>query len=71
MASEDTKMAIRGNMHMNAMVVEVAHFNFDLQGHLEATMASEATKMAIRGKMHMNAMLLEVALFKYEVKFDL
>ena len=75
MASEATKMAVRGNMHMNAMVVEVAYFNFevslDLPGHLEATMASEATKMAVRGNMHMNSMVLEVAHFKSEVKFDL
>ena len=75
MASEATKMAIRGNMHMNAMVVEVAHVNFevslDFRGHLEATMASKATKMAIRGNMHMNTMVLEVGHFNYEVKFDL
>ena len=35
MASEDTKMAIRGNMLMNAMVVEVAHFNFEVSLDLE------------------------------------
>ena len=60
---------------MNAMVVEVAHFNFevslDLRGHLEATMASEATKMAVRGNMHMNAMVLEVAHFNFKVSLDL
>ena len=56
MASEATKMATRGNMHMNTRVIEVTEFNsevsFDLRGHLEATMASEATKMAFRGNMH-------------------
>ena len=74
MTSEATKMAVRGNMHMNIRVFEVTDFNFvvknylrgqdDLRGHLEATMASEATKMATRGNMHMNIRVLEV-------KFDL
>ena len=50
MASEATKMAVRGNMHMNIRVFEVADFKsvvkFDLRnncGHLEATVASETT----------------------------
>ena len=45
MASEATKMAVRGNMHMDTRVVEVTEFNFevrcDLRGRLEATMASD------------------------------
>ena len=45
MASEATKMAVRGNMHMDTRVVEVTDFNFevrcDLRGHLEAAMASD------------------------------
>ena len=48
MALEATKMAVRGNMHMNIRVFEVADFNFvvknDLRGHLEATRASEVMK---------------------------
>ena len=44
MASEATKMAVRGNMHMDTRVVEVTKFNSevrcDLQGRLEATVAS-------------------------------
>ena len=75
MASEATKMATRGNMHMDTRVIEVTEFNsevsIDLRGHLEAAMASEATKMAIRGNMHMDTRVIEVADFKSEVKFDL
>ena len=77
MASEAPKMAVRGNMHMNIRVFEVADFNLvvkndirvqvDLRGHLDAAMASEAT----RGNMHMNIRVLEVTCFKSEVKFDL
>ena len=44
MASEATKMATRGNMHMDTRVIEVTEFNsevsIDLRGHLEATRAS-------------------------------
>ena len=43
MASEATKMAVRGNMHMGTKVVEVTEFNSevrcDLRGCLEAVMA--------------------------------
>ena len=39
MASEATKMAVRGNMHMNIRVFEVADFNFvvknDLRGQVD------------------------------------
>ena len=51
MASEATKMAVRSNMHIDDMVIEVTEFNSevrcDLQGCFEAAMASEATKMAV------------------------
>ena len=44
MASEATKMPVRGNMHMDTRVVEVTEFNSevrcDLQGRLEAAVAS-------------------------------
>ena len=50
MASEATKMSVRGNIHMDNKVIEVTNFKsevtFDLrghQGHLEAIMTSEAT----------------------------
>ena len=37
MASEVAKMAVRGNMHIDPRVIEVAHFKyevkFDLYGH--------------------------------------
>ena len=52
MTSEATKMATRGNMHMDARVIDITMFNsevnLDLRGHLEAARASEATKMAVR-----------------------
>ena len=57
MASEATKMAVTGNMHIDPRVTGVtcikSEVNFDLQGHqgcLEVTMASEATKMTVLGK---------------------
>ena len=57
MASEATKKAIPGNMHIDARVIEVAciksevKFEFgDHWGCLEVTMASEATKMTVLGK---------------------
>ena len=75
MASEDTEMAVRGNMHMDTRVVEVTEFNSevvcDLQGRLEAAMATEATKMAFRGNMHIDTRVIKVAGFKSEVKLDL
>ena len=54
-------MAIRGNMHMDTRIIEVADFKsevkFDLWGywgHLEAAaMASGDVKMAVLGNMHM------------------
>jgi len=72
MASEATKIDVRGNMHTDARVVEVTEFNSefrcDLRGHLEATMASEATKiMAVRGNVHMDTRVIQVANFKSEV----
>ena len=46
MASEVTKIPVRGNMHMDNRVIEDAEFKselkFDLWGCLEAAMASEA-----------------------------
>ena len=45
MASEATKTAVRGNVHMEIRVVEVTEFisevRCDLRGHLEAAMASD------------------------------
>ena len=42
MTSEATKMAVRGNMHMDIRVVDVTEFNSkvrcDLRGRLEAAM---------------------------------
>ena len=58
MASEATKMAVRGNMHMDTRVFEVTEFNseviWDLRGRLEAALGGEAIKMAVRGKMHID-----------------
>ena len=52
MASEATKMAIRGNMHMYIMVFEVTELNSeaisDPRGHLEATVVSEAITIVAR-----------------------
>ena len=55
MALEATKMAVRGNMHIDTRVIEFADFNsvvkFELRGHcgcFEAPVASEATKMAMQ-----------------------
>ena len=70
-ASEATKMADRGNMRMDARVVEYSEFNSevrcDLRGHLEVAMASEATKMAVRLNMHMDTRVIKVSDFKSEV----
>ena len=75
MASEATKTAVRGNVHMEIRVVEVTEFisevRCDLRGHLEAVAASEATTMAVRGNMHIDARVFKVAGFKSEVKLDL
>ena len=64
-ASEATKMATRGNMHMDTRVIEVTEFNsevnLDLRGHLEATIASEAIKVAFRRNMHIDSRVIEVA----------
>ena len=58
MASEATKMAVRGNMQIDTRVVEVTVFNsevrWDLRGRLEAATALEATGMAVRGNIHMD-----------------
>ena len=74
-ASKAPEMAVRGNMHMYAMVVEVIEFNSevrcDLRGRLEAAMASEAIKMAVRGNMNIDTRVIKVAGFKSEVKLDL
>ena len=64
MASEATKMATRGNMHMDTRVIKVTEFNsevsLDLRGHLEATRASEAMKVAFRSNMHMDSWVLRL-----------
>ena len=36
MALEATKMAIRGNIHINAMVLEVAHFRSEVKFDLRS-----------------------------------
>ena len=65
-------MAVRGNMHMDAKLVEVTEFNSevrcDLRGCLEAAMASEVIKMAVRGNMHMDTRVIKVAGPKSQVK---
>ena len=67
MASEATKMATRGNMHMDPRIIKVTEFNsevsLDLRGHLEATRASEAMKVAFKSNMHMDSRVMEVAGF--------
>ena len=35
MASEATKMAIRGNMHMDTRVIKVAEIKSEVRGYLE------------------------------------
>ena len=64
MASEATKMATSGNMHIDTRVFEVTEFNsevsLDLRGHLEATRASEAMKVAFRSNMHMDSKVIEI-----------
>ena len=73
MASEATKMATRGHMHMDARVIEVTEFNskvsLDLRGHLEATRASEAMKVAFKSNMHMDSRVIGVAGSKSEAIF--
>ena len=61
MTSEATKMAVPGNMHIDARVIEAAciksEIKYDLQGHwgcLEDAMTSEATKMAVPANMQMS-----------------
>ena len=73
MASEATKMATTGNMHMDIWIIEVTEFNseviLDLRGHLEATRASEAIKVAFRSNVHMDSRVIEAAGFKSEAIF--
>ena len=79
MASEATKMAVRGNMHNDTRrVIEVADLKsevkFEFWGHwgcFEAAMASEATIMAVRGNMHIDTIVIEFADFNSGVKFEL
>ena len=75
MASEATKMAIRGNMHMYIMVFEVTELNSEviseLQGHLETGVASEAKTINVKGDMHMDFGVFEVTEFKSKVKLNL
>ena len=51
MASEATKIPVRGNMHIDTRVIKVADFksgvNCDHWGRLEAAKASEATKIPV------------------------
>ena len=75
MASEVTKMAVRGNIDMDKRKIQVtelvSEFKSDLQGRLEGSMDSEAMKKAVRFKMHINLRVIEVKEFKSEVKFYL
>ena len=74
MASEATKMALRGNMHMDTRVIEVTEFNsevsLDLRGHSEAIGGHER---AFRSNMHMDSKvincLIEVVNYKSEAIF--
>ena len=72
MASEATKMAVRGNMHMDTRIVEVTEFDAevrsDLQGCLVTAMALEVIKMAVRGNIHMDTRVIKLAGFKSGVK---
>ena len=58
MTSEETKKALRGNMHLDTWVIGVADFKFEANwghgGRLETAMASESTKMAVAGNVHMD-----------------
>ena len=73
MASEATKMAVRGNIHMDKREIQVteldSEFKSDLRRCLEGSMSTEAMKKAIRFKMHINLRVIEVKEFKSEVKF--
>ena len=73
MASEATKIAPRGDMHIHSRLIEVTEFNsevsLELKGHLEATRVSEAMKVAFRSNMHMDFRVIEVAGFKSEAIF--
>ena len=71
MASEATKMAVRGNMYMYTRVVEFTEFNSEVRCDLRGHLASEATKMAVKGKMHMGTKVVEVTEFNSEVRCDL
>ena len=75
MASVATKMAVRGNMHMNTRIDQVIEFNsevrYDLWGHLKAAIASDLIKMAVRGNMHTDTRVIKVSGFKSKVKLDL
>ena len=66
MASETSKVAVRGNMHNDTRVIEVADLKFEVKfklwglwGHFEATMASEATKLSILGNMQIDSKVIE------------
>ena len=69
MASEASKMAIRGNVRMNIRLLEVACFKsevkFDLfnhRGHLEAeaTMASKVTLKDVLGHRYIDTKTIEI-----------
>ena len=73
MASEATKMATSGNMHMDTKVFEVTEFNseviLDPKGYLEATRASKAMKVTFRSNMHMDFRIIRVAGFESKAIF--
>ena len=71
MASEATKMVVKGNMHMDTRVLLISNLrSYDLRGCLWATMASEAAMAsgAVGGNIHMDTRVIKVADFKSEVK---
>ena len=75
MASEATKIAVRGNMHMDIRVFEVTEFKSEVKlDHFhevafeviwEAATASEGTKMAFRRNMHLDTRVINVSDFKF------
>ena len=54
-ASEATKMAVRGNMHMNIRVFEVPDFNFVVKNDLRGHMTSDLTSVTLLDYPGINA----------------
>ena len=64
-ASEATKIPVRGNMHIDTRVIKVADFklgvNCDFWGRLEAAKASEATKIPVIDNICMYISVIKAA----------